>query len=74
MFHSFRATREGNWALHLSTMRSMLTWYFGCDCVNYCHYGTAYWLEMTGLQETHPGNVWLMHPYYLFATSSVSGL
>ncbi|XP_028391978.1 uncharacterized protein LOC114516648 isoform X2 [Dendronephthya gigantea] len=49
-----RATREGNWELHLSTMRSMLTWYFGCDRVNYCRYGTAYWLEMTRLPDTHP--------------------
>ena len=53
--YSFRATREGNWELHLTTMRSMLTWYFGCNRVNYSRYGTAYWLEMTRLQETHSG-------------------
>ncbi|XP_046860781.1 uncharacterized protein LOC124454010 [Xenia sp. Carnegie-2017] len=49
-----RATREGNWELHLSTMRIMLTWYFACDRVNYSRHGTAYWFEMTKLQETHP--------------------
>lgn len=26
-----RATREGNWELHLSTVRSMLPWFFACD-------------------------------------------
>ncbi len=53
----FRATREGNWDLHLSTMRSMLPWFFACDRVNYSRYGTAYWLEMTKLKETDPGSI-----------------
>ena len=52
----FKATREGDWDLHLSTMRTMLTWFFACDRVNYSRYGTAYWLEMTKLKETNPGS------------------
>ena len=36
-------------------MRSMLTWFFAYDRVNYSRYGTAYSLEMTKLQETDTG-------------------
>lgn len=49
-----RATREGNWALHLSTVQCMLPWFFACDKVNYARYLTAYWVEMTNLEDTHP--------------------
>ncbi|KAL2102045.1 hypothetical protein ACEWY4_003806 [Coilia grayii] len=49
-----RATREGNWALHLSTVQSMLPWFFACDKVNYARYLTAYWVEMSNLEDTHP--------------------
>ncbi len=48
-----RATREGNWTLHSSTVQSMLPWFFACDKVNYARYLTAYWVEMSNLEDTH---------------------
>lgn len=50
-----RATRENNWDLHLSTVRSMLPWFFVADRVNYARYGSVYWLEMSCIEQTHPG-------------------
>lgn len=41
--------------LHLFAFRSMIPWFFACDKVNYARYGSAYWLEMTSLEKTHPG-------------------
>ena len=53
-----RATRENNFELHLSAVRSMLPWFFVADRVHYARYGTMYWLEMSCLEDTHPGNVY----------------
>ena len=39
-----RATRENNWDLHLSAVRSMLPWFFATDRVHYARYGTVYML------------------------------
>ena len=50
-----RATRQVNWDLHLAAFRAMLPWFFICDRVNYARYGSAYLLEMTALENTHPG-------------------
>ncbi len=52
-----RATRANDWPLHLSTIRSMLPWFFAYDRINYQRYLTAYWLEMILLDRTHPGNI-----------------
>ena len=49
-----RATREGNWSLHLECTREMLPWYFANDHVNYAHYLPVYLLHMIQLPETHP--------------------
>ncbi|XP_038062969.1 uncharacterized protein LOC119733637 [Patiria miniata] len=49
-----RASREGDWQLHLSSLRSMLPWFFAYDRVNFSRYGAAYWLEMCSLETTHP--------------------
>ena len=49
-----RATREGNWLLHLSAVRNMLPWYFTYNRINYSRYLTAYYLEMCDLPKTHP--------------------
>lgn len=49
-----RATREGNWLLHLSAVRSMLPWFFAYDRVNYSRYLSIYWCEMTNMHLTHP--------------------
>ena len=50
-----RATRENDWELHLSAVRSMLPWFFATDRVNYARYGSIYWLEMISMNSTHPG-------------------
>ena len=50
-----RATREVNWGLYLASFRAMLPWFFACERVSYARYGSAYWLEMTALEQTHPG-------------------
>lgn len=49
-----RATREGDWDLHLSSLRSMMPWFFAYDRMNYARYSPVYWLEMTNLEKTHP--------------------
>lgn len=49
-----RATRENDWQLHLSAVRSMLPWFFAADRVNYARYGSIYWLEMISMDRTHP--------------------
>ena len=50
-----RATRENNWQLHLSAVRSTLPWFFAADRVNYARFGSMYWFEMISLDKTHPG-------------------
>jgi hypothetical protein len=37
-------------------IRSMLPWFFAYDRVNYARYLLLYWLEMSCVQDTHPGN------------------
>lgn len=49
-----RATREGDWNLHLSAVRSFLPYLFVYSHVNYARYLPAYWLEMCELALTHP--------------------
>ena len=49
-----RATRTSDWSLHLSSLRSMIPWFFVTDRVNYSRYGPCYWLEMICLEKTHP--------------------
>ena len=49
-----RATRTGNWPLHLSAVRSMLPWFFAYNRTNYARYLSAYYLEMCDLPQTHP--------------------
>ena len=49
-----RATRQGNWDLHLSAIRSFLPWLFAYGHINYSRYLPAYWLEMCELPAVHP--------------------
>ena len=48
-----RATREGNWLLHLSSLKSRLPWFFAADRVDYSRYASVYWFKMNALKETH---------------------
>ena len=49
-----RATREGNWSMHLSSVREIVPWCFAYDNVNYARYLSAYLSEMSPLPEEHP--------------------
>ena len=49
-----RATREGNWPLHLSAAKDMVPWFFAYDRINYSRYLPVYIHEMTALRNTHP--------------------
>ena len=49
-----RSTREVNWSLHLTCLRSMLPWMFAYDRINYARYMCIYWSEMANLKDTHP--------------------
>ena len=49
-----RASREGNWLLHLHAIRAMIPWCFAHDKVNYARYLPVYLAEMINLQTDHP--------------------
>ena len=54
LLHFVRAAQQGNWDLHLSSIRYMLPWMFACNQTNYSRYLPAYYLEMVDLPNTHP--------------------
>ena len=49
-----RATRTGNWNLHLATLKAFLPWFFAYDRLNYARYASVYYCEMVRLERTHP--------------------
>jgi hypothetical protein len=49
-----RATRVGDWQLHLSVVRKIIPWFFSYNHQNYARYSPFYWLEMSDLPQTHP--------------------
>lgn len=49
-----RATQEGNWELHLSSIRETMPWCLAYDNVNYARYLSLYLHEMLHLPEEHP--------------------
>ena len=49
-----RASREGNWELHLSCVCQMLPWYFSYDVIDYARYMSAYYSNMTCLPDEQP--------------------
>ena len=54
MLGLLRASREGNWCLHLSAIQSMIAWCLSYDKINYARYLSAYFAEMTNLPEKNP--------------------
>ncbi|XP_065185837.1 uncharacterized protein LOC135816571 [Sycon ciliatum] len=48
-----RASRNGDWVLHLTAFRQMLKWFFAYDHVNYARYGSYYVNDMECLPESH---------------------
>ena len=49
-----RASREGNWQLHLNAIHSMIPWCFAYDRQNYARYLPIYYAQMTSLPKDHP--------------------
>ena len=49
-----RASREGNWLLHLHAIRQMIPWCFAYDKINYARYLPVYYVEMMNLPSEHP--------------------
>ena len=54
LLNVIRATREGNWEVHMSCPRKMLPWIFAMDHTNYSRYVPLYWWDMHQLHITHP--------------------
>ncbi|KAL8619632.1 hypothetical protein ACOMHN_019687 [Nucella lapillus] len=49
-----RASREGEWDLHLHAIRLMIPWCFAYDKLNYARYLPAYYAQMTNLAASQP--------------------
>ena len=49
-----RVSREGDWMLHLASVRAMLQWCFAYDRLNYACYLPCYTAQMYQLHTTHP--------------------
>ena len=49
-----KSTRNGNWDLHLSSMKRMLPWFHAYDRVNYARHSTYCWAALNNLAETNP--------------------
>ena len=49
-----RATREGNWELHLECIKAVLPWFFAYDHTNYARFLPVYLVHMLELPDTHP--------------------
>ena len=48
-----RATREGNWELHLECIKAVLPWFFAYDHTNYARFLPVYLVHMLELPDTH---------------------
>lgn len=49
-----RADREGDWLLHISSIRDMIPWCFAMDRTNYARYLPVYYAQMTHLEVQCP--------------------
>lgn len=49
-----RATRQGMWDVHLSTVKEMIPWFFAYGRINYSKYLSIYLEEMSILHQTNP--------------------
>ena len=52
-----RASREGNWKLHLASLDSFVKYFFAHDLHNYARYIPIYLAEMCSLEESEP-EIW----------------
>ncbi|KAG1690987.1 hypothetical protein GQR58_007560 [Nymphon striatum] len=62
-----RADREGDWYLHLASIKSMIPWCFAMDKTNYSRYLPVYYAQMTQLEQTCPD----LHTHFLNGGFSV---
>jgi len=51
MLDTIRASREGNWNLHMASIRSIIPWCFAYDHCNYARYLPVYYAQMSSLHE-----------------------
>ncbi|KAL8624130.1 hypothetical protein ACOMHN_036133 [Nucella lapillus] len=49
-----RASRDGDWDMHLHAIRLMIPWCFAYDRLNYARYLPAYYAQMTNLAASQP--------------------
>ena len=54
LLNLLRASREGNWPLHLASIRAIIPWCFAYDRTNYARYLPWYLDNMLSLPHTHP--------------------
>ena len=48
-----RATRTGNWDLHLTVVKEITPWFFSYDHMNYARYLPVYLTEMADIPNSH---------------------
>ena len=49
-----RASREGNWEMHMGYIHATIPWCFSYNKINYARYLSVYYAEMSQLPEKHP--------------------
>ena len=54
MLGLIRADREGDWNLHLESIRKMIPWCFAMDKTNYSRYLPVYYNQMSHLEQNNP--------------------
>ena len=62
-----RASREGDWRLHLHMVSKMIPWCFAYDRLNYARYLPCYLYDMSRLQIDHPN----LHNFFINGGFSV---
>ena len=61
LLNLLRASREGDWNLHLDSLNKMIPWCFAYNKSNYAKYLPWYLLQMLNLPNTHPD----LHKYLI---------
>ena len=54
LMNLLRASREGNWELHLHIIPNMIPWCFAYDKLNYARYLSPYFAQVANLPEKYP--------------------
>ena len=54
LLHFLRTSREGNWDLHLTSIKELIPWRFAYSKTNYAWYLPWYLIEMINLVHAHP--------------------